>query len=80
MRIITNDGEFERELRQAGETLVVVDFTADWWVKGSCMCTYVTFVCLASCPKSIFVTTTVHVPSSVCLASEFESYPPSTVL
>ena len=40
VRIITSDGEFERELRQAGETLVVVDFTADWWVKGSCMCTY----------------------------------------
>ena len=30
VRIITSDGEFERELRQAGETLVVVDFTADW--------------------------------------------------
>ena len=30
VRIITSDGEFERELRQAEETLVVVDFTADW--------------------------------------------------
>ena len=30
VRIITSDGEFERELRQAGESLVVVDFTADW--------------------------------------------------
>ena len=33
MRIITSDGEFERGLRQAGETFVVVDFTADWWVE-----------------------------------------------
>ena len=37
VRIITSDGEFERELREAGETLVVVDFTADWWVIDSCM-------------------------------------------
>ena len=37
VRIITSDGEFEHELREAGETLVVVDFTADWWVIDSCM-------------------------------------------
>ena len=30
VRIITSDGEFEHELRQAEETLVMVDFTADW--------------------------------------------------
>jgi len=32
VRAITSDEEFEHELKQAGETLVVVDFTADWWV------------------------------------------------
>lgn len=30
IRTITSDEEFEWELRQAGETLVVVDFTLDW--------------------------------------------------
>lgn len=32
VRVITSDEEFERELRQAGEALVVVDFTTEWWV------------------------------------------------
>jgi len=30
VRAITSDEEFEHELKQAGETLVAVDFTADW--------------------------------------------------
>ena len=29
VRAITSDEEFERELREAGKTLVVVDFTSD---------------------------------------------------
>ena len=29
VRVITSDEEFERELRQAGEDLVVVDFTTE---------------------------------------------------
>ena len=32
VRTITSDKEFERELTQAGKTLVVVDFTSDRWV------------------------------------------------
>ena len=32
VRVITSDEEFERELRQAGEALVVVDFTTERWV------------------------------------------------
>ena len=60
VRIITSDGEFERELREAGETLVVVDFTADWWVKDSCMTVLIkNFTCAFVC-------------LSVCLSSEFE--------
>ena len=47
VRIITSDGEFERELREAGETLVVVDFTADWWVKHSCVTVH--YICLSVC-------------------------------
>ena len=32
MRAITRDVDFERELKNAGESLVVADFKADWWV------------------------------------------------
>ena len=32
VRTITSDKEFERELTQAGKTLVVVNFTSDRWV------------------------------------------------
>ena len=32
VRTITSDKEFERELTQGGNTLVVVDFTSDRWV------------------------------------------------
>ena len=30
VRAITSDEDFERELKQVGESLVVVDFKADW--------------------------------------------------
>ena len=33
VRAITSDKDFERELQQAGESLVVVDFKTDWWVE-----------------------------------------------
>ena len=36
VRVITSDEEFERELRQAGEALVVVDFTTERWVIKLC--------------------------------------------
>ena len=32
VKSISSDEEFEYELRRTGEILVVVDFTADWWV------------------------------------------------
>jgi len=28
--VVTSDDQFNRELKQAGETVVVVDFKADW--------------------------------------------------
>ena len=34
--VITSDEEFERELRQAGEALIVVDFTTERWVMKQC--------------------------------------------
>ena len=82
VRIITSDGEFERELREAGEMLVVVDFTADWWVKHICMTATVVHVCIAF--LTLQFTTTVHVPLSACLSvslsSKFESYAPPVLL
>ena len=32
MKNIVNDAEFQRELKAAGDRLVVVNFSATWWV------------------------------------------------